>query len=283
MFIISGSINNCIEEMSQVIARRDRDALLHAARDQVRWGADALDLCCCAHAETELEDLCWVVETLHDEIDTRLCIDSPEPEVQREALRRVRHNRPILNSTTLEQARIEIIAPIAREFDAELVVLLHDESGMPGTTQERLRQQGENAAMPDPAEDRVRLLPNVDQLVRTYGFQPEDICLDGLIFPQAVDTGYWLSFVETVRRVHAARPQYRISGGIDNGSHGLPVPEFLNISMLAMMLGAGADTAMIQLSPRVGAYLKALRNLCNEDEYCMDYITAYREGWFDKF
>ena len=107
MLIISGSINNCIEEMSQVIAKRDRSALLRTAQDQIRWGADALDVCCCANAQTEVADLCWVVDTMQAELDTRLCIDAPEAAVQQEALKRIRHGRPLLNSTTLEQPRIQ--------------------------------------------------------------------------------------------------------------------------------------------------------------------------------
>lgn len=276
MFIISGRLNNSIPEVAPLIRGRNRDALLYVAEEQYLLGADAFDIACSAKEETELDDLCWVIDTVSPEFEARICIDSANPDIVRSALSLVRGSVPIINSTSLEEARIQAVAPLAVEYSAQLVVLLHDERGMPGTTQEILKSG--QTEMPDPLKDRLSLLPKVEEMVKTYGLKRSDIFIDPLIFPVSTDTKHWPAFIGTVQKIHQMYPEYHLSGGIDNGSFGLPCPELLNIALTEMHFGAGGDTVMIQLTPEISSHIIALRLLTGHDDACGNYIEAYNKG-----
>lgn len=67
--------------------------------------------------------------------------------------------------------------------------------------------------------------------------------------------------------------------GLSNISYGLPDRRHLNRTFLAMAAGAGLAAAIIDpLEPDLMATVRAAACLTGEDEYCMNYITAKREG-----
>ena len=276
MLIISGRINNFIPEVAPAINSHDRDALLEIAGEQYRLGADAFDVTCSADHDSELDNTCWVIETLVSEFDARISVDSTRADVQEAALPLIKGTVPIINSTSLEKKRIESLVPLAKKYDTELVVLLHDERGMPGTTQQRLNRG--DTDMPDPLSDRLSLLPEVEKIVSDYGLDRSRIYIDPLVFPMSTDTRHWISFMKTVTNIREHYPGYHISGGIDNGSFGLPNPELLNIAMTDMHFGAGGDTVMIQLTPAISAHIHAVRLLLNEDRGCKKYTRAFKNG-----
>ena len=261
MFIISGILNSSIPEISAMIKARDAEKLLAIAKEQVSFGADAIDVNCGTHFDSEVEDICWMVETLADEIKIPLCIDSPNPEAQAAALARVKHGRPIVDSTTLEKERIEAMMPLVKQYNARLIVLLHDESGMPKDVQSRLN-----------------MMEKVDALAKEYDMDPQDIILDPLLYPLSTGDQEAMTYFETLKRIRAEYPQYQVSCGLDNISSGLPCRTLLNIAMVTMCAALDQTTVMIVLEPEVAAFLKAIRALQGEDEFCMDYLDAYREG-----
>ena len=134
--------------------------------------------------------------------------------------------------------------------------------------------------MPETVEDRLKLMPKLEGMMERWGVTPDDILLDPLVFPLAVNEAHAKVYLETTMELHRRYPDYHIVGGIDNVAHGLPAAKTLGLSLLAMFLGAGADAAMILLDARVSAFLKAFRALKGEDEYCADLIEAFREGAF---
>ena len=276
MLIISGRINSFIPEVAPAIISHDRDALLKIAGEQYDLGADAFDVTCSADHDSELDNTCWIVETLQQNFDTRFCIDSTRADVQEAALSLIKGSVPIIDSTSLEKARIESLVPLAKKYGAQLVVLLHDERGMPGTTQQRLNRG--DTEMPDPLSDRLALLPGVEKIVADYGLERSDVYIDPLVFPMSTDTRHWISFMKTVTEIRQRYPDYHITGGIDNGSFGLPNPELLNIAMTDMHFGAGGDTVMIQLTPAISAHIHAVRLLLGEDRGCKKYTRAYKNG-----
>ncbi|MEL7610641.1 MAG: dihydropteroate synthase [Bacillota bacterium] len=261
MFVISGSINTSLPGISEIVKLRDAKALVAIAGQQVELGAHMIAPNCGTHLESEAEDMEWMVQTLQDNVDVRLGIDSPSAEVQAAGLALIKRGRPLVDSITLEKSRIDGIMPLVKRYNAQLIALLHDEKGMPKTV-----------------EDRLRVMPKLDKVVEEYGVDKKDVLLDPLVFPLSVDSENCNIFLETVRRLRCEYPEYSISCGLDNMSYGLPEPELLNVMMLGMIAGAGQDYVMIKMTPAVSAYLKALQALTAVDEYCIEYIEAYREG-----
>ena len=65
--------------------------------------------------------------------------------------------------------------------------------------------------------------------------------------------------------------------GLSNISFGLPNRRLINRSFVAMLISHGLDSAIIDpLDEKLMAVVTASRALVGLDEYCMDYIDAYR-------
>jgi len=62
---------------------------------------------------------------------------------------------------------------------------------------------------------------------------------------------------------------------------GLPERKFLNQTLVVMAITKGLDGAIIDpLDERMMGAIKVAEALCGRDEYCMDYIKAFRAGLF---
>ncbi len=67
--------------------------------------------------------------------------------------------------------------------------------------------------------------------------------------------------------------------GLSNISYGLPKRKLINQVFVAMAIAMGLDSAIIDpLDPRMMANILAAEALAGKDQFCMNYITAEREG-----
>ena len=67
--------------------------------------------------------------------------------------------------------------------------------------------------------------------------------------------------------------------GLSNVSFGLPDRKLVNAAFLAMAAYAGLDAAILDPTDRqITSSLRASKALTCKDEYCSEYIRAFREG-----
>ena len=72
-----------------------------------------------------------------------------------------------------------------------------------------------------------------------------------------------------------------MTGGASNISFNLPARKFVNQAFLILAMGAGMDSAIINpLHKHMMGLIYATESLKGNDEYCIEYITGYREGLF---
>ena len=266
MRIISGRINTSLDGISDIINSRNKDALVHIAKEQIALGAQAIDLNCATHLNTEIDDMVWMINVLQESVKIALGSDSPNTDLHKEALKHIRTPKPIINSTSLEQKRIEELVPSVKEYNARLIVLLHDESGMPATV-----------------EDRIRLLPKVERLMRDYKLDYSDVFLDPLMFPVAVDEASGMIFLRTMQQIKKLEPRFQFICGMDNVSYGMPEIEILNIAMMFMLAGNDMDAVMLSLTLQNAPYIPAVQALTAQPEGVIDYIDFFRQGKLNIF
>jgi 5-methyltetrahydrofolate--homocysteine methyltransferase len=78
-------------------------------------------------------------------------------------------------------------------------------------------------------------------------------------------------------------PDIHLTGGASNISFNLPARKFINRAFLILSMGAGMDSAIIDpLNAEMIALIYATEALLGKDEFCMEYIGAFREGRFEK-
>jgi len=87
--------------------------------------------------------------------------------------------------------------------------------------------------------------------------------------------------VEVISTIRQKYPTIHITGAVSNISFNLPVRKVLNQAFLVLAMNAGMDSAVLDPTNRdMMGMVFATEAMLGLDEYCMEYISAYREGIF---
>ncbi|MFW5856007.1 MAG: dihydropteroate synthase [Bacillota bacterium] len=267
MEIIGATINTSESEtIIEILEKRDKERLLKLADYQIKLGAEMLDLNAGDRIKTEKDDIVWMMKTIQREFEVPISIDTPDAEVIRSGLdcHENSYGRPLVNSVSGERERLDNILPLVEEYDVPVVGLLMDEEGIPDT-----------------AEGRLEIADMIIAEMKEYHIPDEDIYLDPLIFPVAVDGDNGKISLETVSLIKEKYPEVKTICGLNNISHGLPAREMINGTYIAMLAATGMDSFLVEMTEVSSAVLKTAEMLLGNDRMCMDFLSAYREGVLD--
>ena len=227
-------------KFKRLLLEEDYDGILEIAREQVTFGAHAIDICCAVtERPDEVELMRKVVKKLEMGVDVPLVIDTTELDVLEVALKTA-PGRCLINSTNLEsgRAKADKIFKLAKEHNAAVIVLTIDENGMAKTREKKL-------------EVAKRIY---DIAVNDHGLKPEDLVYDALTFTLATgDEEFVNSAIETIEGIRLIKqnlPGVMASLGVSNLSFGLAqhARPVLNSIMLYHCVKAGMDMAIINPS-----------------------------------
>ena len=221
--------------------RRGEDEAVAVARDQVVNGAVVLDV---NMDEAMLDGVAAMTRFLRrlgtepDIASVPVMVDSSRWSVLEAGLRQLQ-GRGVVNSISLKEGEEEFLrqARLCRRYGAAAVVMAFDEDGQA-----------------DSVERRVAVLSRAHRLLTEQaGFTSADIILDPNIFAIATGieehAGYAVAFFEATRRLKAALPGVRISGGVSNVSFAFRgndrVREAIHAVFLYHAIRAGLDMAIV--------------------------------------
>ena len=241
-FIVIGERTNVTgsKKFMDLIKASDYQAALQVALDQVRGGANILDVNMDEGMLDSVAAMRTFLNTLAGEPEIArlpVMVDSSKWEVLEAGLRCLQ-GKGIVNSISLkdgEAAFLEKAHKILR-YGAATVVMAFDEEGQATDT-----------------ERRLQICERAYKLLIGIGFPPEDIIFDPNVL--AIGTGleeharYALSFIETTRALKQRCPGAKISGGISNLSFAFrgnnPVREAMNSAFLFHAIRAGLDMGIV--------------------------------------
>ena len=217
----------------------------------------------------------WVVKFVESVSAVPPSVDSSNAEIIEVGLSAYggSQGRPMLNSIALE--RPEAI-DMALKYDARAIVMASNEVGMPSDSDERVENVG-------------RIL----EMALTKGMAKEDIFVDPLFFPIAVDSNYGRHALDAISRIRADfGDQIHIAGGMSNVSFGIPKRRLVNDVFLYLAIEAGADSGIVDpMTTSAGRSLnidleskpveRAMELLQGNDDFAMKYIAALRDGDLD--
>ena len=103
------------------------------------------------------------VEAIGEVCDAPLSLDSSSPEVLEAALR-IYPGRALINSITQEKVKLEKLLPVAAKYGAMFILLPLSDEGVP-----------------EKALQRQEIVRNVFARAVEYGYQKNDIVVDGLV------------------------------------------------------------------------------------------------------
>jgi 5-methyltetrahydrofolate--homocysteine methyltransferase len=151
-------------KFKRLLLEEDYDSILEIAREQVEYGAHALDISTAVtERPDEVELMRKVVKKLEMGVDVPLVIDTTELDVLEVALKTA-PGRCLINSTHLESGpdKANKIFALAKTHNAAVIVLTIDENGMAKTAEKKL-------------EVAKRIY---DIAVNEHGLKPEDLVYD---------------------------------------------------------------------------------------------------------
>lgn len=245
------------------------------AKEQEAGGARFLDLNVdefSTDRELKISAIQWVAGVVQKASQIPLSIDSSDPEILGAGLAACdpSKGRALVNSVSLERASL---IPIAARTGACVIA---------GATGE--------SKMPESVEERVENIRRLMEILRSAGFQDEQVYLDPLVYPVSVDVRNGLTVIEAVRQLRQLYGEaIHFAPGLSNVSFGLPKRPVINQVFARLCLEAGCDGGIVDPAQ---INLSILHNidfgdetcrlarelLLGEDEYGMNFITASRES-----
>jgi len=262
MLIIGERINATRPAVKEAIFRRDSDLIKKEARDQAGAGADYIDVNGGTTPEEELENMLWLCEVVQSAVSAPLCIDSASPGVIEAGLKSHRNGKAMVNSISMEAGKYESILPLVKEHGAGVVALAMDDSGIPRT-----------------AKDRLQVVERTVEEAGKHSIPLCDVYVDPLVMALSSDGSAGLMVIEVLQGIRERWPELRTTCGLSNISFGLPDRRLINRTFSAMLMAHGLDSAILDpLDKEMMATIIGGRALLGRDEFCMEYIKAYRAG-----
>ena len=131
--------------------------------------------------------------------------------------------------------------------------------------------------MPNSAEERFAIAKDILARVSDKGFKADNLYFDPLIRPISTEpeqAGEFLRSIPMIKSLGA-----KTVCGLSNISYGLPDRKMINSTFLPMAIQSGLDGAILDPTEKqIISSIAAAEALICKDEYCTEYIKAFREG-----
>ena len=264
MIIVGELINASRKAIAEAIEKQDAVAIQKVATDQHENGADYIDVNAGVFVGQEVEYLKWLVPTVQAVVDAPCSIDSPDPKAIEAALQ-LHKGTAMINSISLEKERYESLLPIVAGTDLKVVALCMSDEGMPETV-----------------DDRMKIADKLVNGLLQNNVPVENIYVDPLVQPVATNNQFGLEFLRAIKKVMTTFEGIHTLCGLSNISFGLPERKFLNQTFMIMAIANGLDGAIVNpLDKKMMANIIAAEALMGKDEYCANYLMAYRAKKFE--
>ena len=117
--------------------------------------------------------------------------------------------------------------------------------------------------------------------VKEYGISADRIYFDPLVFTIGTSPDSFLNFINTSKEIKKEYPDAHIVSGLSNISYGLPYRKAINHAFLIGAIMFGMDAAIMDpLNRDLLGGVYAAEALLGLDEYCIEYLSAYRDDLF---
>ncbi|MDO5757012.1 MAG: methyltetrahydrofolate cobalamin methyltransferase [Rhodobacterales bacterium] len=176
--------------------------------------------------ETEPPLMTQIVKLVQGFVDLPLCIDSSVPAALEAGLQAC-EGRPLLNSVTGEEERLEFVLPLVKKYNVPVVAISNDDTGI----------------SEDP-DVRFEVARKIVQRAADFGIPAHDIVVDPLVMPIGAMGTAGLQVFALVRRLRVELG-VNTTCGASNISFGLPNRHGINNAFLPMAIGAGMTSAIM--------------------------------------
>ncbi len=227
---------------------------------QLAAGAHMLDVNAGIPLADEPAILARTIQLVQSITDVPLSIDSSIVAALEAGLA-VYKGKPLVNSVTGEEERLESVLPLVKKYGAAVVAISNDETGI----------------SEDP-DVRFEVAKKIVHRAADYGIPVSDIVVDPLVMPIGAINQ---AGVQVMRLLGRLKHELKVNTtcGASNVSFGLPAREGISAVFLSMAIGAGLTSAI--MNPMHVEIVKACMGadvMMGHDPDCARWIRRFREA-----
>jgi 5-methyltetrahydrofolate--homocysteine methyltransferase len=226
---------------------------------QVEAGAQMLDVNAGIPLADEPAILAEAVRLVQSLVDVPLSIDSSIVEALEAGLAAYQ-GKPLVNSVTGEEERLERVLPLVKKHGAAVVAISNDDSGI----------------SEDP-DVRFEVARRIVERAQDHGIPRDDVVVDPLVMPVGAMA---TAGRQVFRLLGRLREELGVNTtcGASNVSFGLPHREGINAAFLPMAIASGLTSAITNpLLPDVKQAVMAADVLLGNDRDAGRWIRRYRQ------
>lgn len=232
MYKIGENIHIVSAKVKQALKDRDGGFFVRLAQKQKEAGADVIDLNIGPRKKDGPEVVDWLLDCMQEAVPgMTISFDTTNLAAIETGLKRVGSNA-IVNSTSAEEERLANVPPLAAKYDAKLIALCLEKSGIPVSADARITIAME------------KLIPRAIEV----GVPMENLFIDPLILTVSGMQEYIPEAIETVRMLKMVMdPPPMTVVGLSNVVNQVPheMQPLINRVYVVMLMAAGLDAAIL--------------------------------------
>jgi len=236
-------------------SRVESDALA-----QIAAGAHMLDINAGIPLADEPAILARAVQLVQSITDVPLSIDSSIVKALEAGLAAYK-GKPLVNSVTGEEERLETVLPLVKKYGAAVVAISNDETGI----------------SEDP-DVRFEVAKKIVQRAADHGIPACDVVVDPLVMPIGAINQAGRQVMHLLGRLKNEL-KVNTTCGASNVSFGLPAREGISATFLSMAIGAGLTSAIMNpMHLEIVRACMAADVMMGHDPDCARWIKRFREA-----
>jgi len=261
VIVIGELINGMYKDVGRAIVNKEADIIQHLATDQVKAGASVLDVNTGPYSKNPKEDMKWLVESIQAVTDVSLALDSTKLDVIEEGLKLAK-KKAIINSTSADEEKMSRIFELAKKYNAQVIGLAMDKSGVPNNKDRRLE-----------------LAATIVAKAMEYGISSEDLYLDPIVLPVNVAQTQGPEVLESLREFRMlCDPAPQTTIGLSNVSQGTKFRPLINRTFVVMAIANGLTSAILDpLDKELMDAVITAELVLNKNIYCDSFLDAFRK------
>jgi 5-methyltetrahydrofolate--homocysteine methyltransferase len=244
------------KKLAAEMAEGNYERVIADAIAQVNAGAHMLDVNTGIPMADEPTLMKHVIELVQSITDVPLSIDSSIVEALASGLEAYQ-GKALVNSVTGEEDRLESVLPLVKKYNAAVIGISNDETGIS-----------------DDPEERFTVAKKIMERALDHGIPKDDVLIDPLVMPVGAMQNAGRTVFQIIRRVRQELNCNTVCGA-SNVSFGLPNRPILNAACVPMLIASGMTAAIT--NPLENEILKAIIAadvLMGNDENCLNWIQA---------
>lgn len=258
MLIVAENVNIRNIKIGTSMRERISEPIVELAKSLKDTGANYLDINIGPGTKSGPELMKWLVTSIQEKVDILLCLDTKNTEAIKAGLE-VHKGKAIINSTDGSEEQMNKLMPLAKEFNAAIIGLTLDKSGIP---------RDEN--------ERFQIAFNIVTKATEHGISPEDLYIDPIILPVSGMQDQVNYAIESMKMFNQlSDPPPKTIVGLSNVSQSSPIElkSILNKVCLNMLLCNGLSAAIMDsLDEELMATIKTYNILTNKVLYAHSYL-----------